>query len=146
MKNLKLGFYYIIYCCLLLQQKSRFTRWWIHFPSRHVQHTQSLLGKLSTHSSHSFALCKLVLSYAPSNFTTQFCTGKTQHVDSPQKAKKSIMFNICVYHNSEGCLVFETVTTRNPIQKFCYRKQYKWFWKNKTSQGMYENLFKKLWM
>jgi len=50
-----------------------------------MYNTQSLLGKISTHS---FTLKKLVLSYAPTNLTTQFCTGKTQHVDSPQEVKE----------------------------------------------------------
>jgi hypothetical protein len=110
-----------------------------------MYNTQSLLGKISTHSNLSFALRKLVLSYAPTNFTTVLYRQNTA-CGQLSEGKKSIMFNIYECHNLEGCLVFETVTTRNPIQKFCYRKQYKWFWKNKTSQRMYKNLFKKLWM
>jgi hypothetical protein len=92
--------------------------------------TQSLLSKISTHSSHSFPLCKLVLNYTPTSFTKQFCTGKTQKIivcGQPLEGRRSIPFGICVCNNLDGCLVFGVVTTKNPIQKFCYRQQHQWF-------------------
>jgi hypothetical protein len=87
MKNLKLGFSVLYTAAYCHNRKASLKGVGEHTSHQDMYNTQYLVGNISNNSSYSTALCKLVLSYIPTNFTKQFCTGKTQHVDSPQKAE-----------------------------------------------------------